>query len=148
MVDELGADEGTEPRVVSRLRRVVLVAVGLLCVVVGGIGVVVPGLPSTVFFIAAAWCFARSNPRLEAWVLGLPKIGQMVRSARAGEGMPRSAKRAAIASIIVFSTIAVIVIDTTWLRITIGVLALIGVAVVARLRVRADPLTPERGSAR
>ena len=31
--------------------------------------IVVPGLPTTVFFIVAAACFARSNPRLEQWVL-------------------------------------------------------------------------------
>jgi len=76
---------------------------GLLAVALGGIGVIVPGLPTTVFFIVAAACFARSNPRLERWVLDLPRIGPMVRDHRAGLGMPRRAKVVAVTMILVFS---------------------------------------------
>ena len=77
---------------------------GLLSVAVGGIGVVVPGLPTTVFFIVAAACFARCNPRFEQWVLDLPKIGPMVRDHRAGLGMPRRAKVLAVTMILVVAT--------------------------------------------
>jgi uncharacterized protein len=63
----------------------------------GSIGVVVPGLPSTVFFLVAAWCFARSSERLERWLLELPGVGPLVRDARAGLGMPRRTKATAIA---------------------------------------------------
>ena len=76
---------------------------GLLAVAVGGIGIVVPGLPTTVFFIVAAACFARSNPRFEQWVLDLPKIGPMVQDHRAGLGMPRRAKVIAVTMILVFA---------------------------------------------
>ncbi len=76
---------------------------GLVSVAAGGIGVIVPGLPTTVFFIVAAACFARSNPRFEQWVLDLPKIGPMVRDHRAGLGMPRRAKVVAVAMILLFS---------------------------------------------
>ena len=69
---------------------------GWLAVGLGGIGIVVPGLPTTAFFIAAAWCFGRSSPRFERWVLGLPHIGPMVRNYRDGLGMPRRAKVAAL----------------------------------------------------
>jgi uncharacterized protein YqgC (DUF456 family) len=41
-------------------------AVGWVAVAVGSIGVVVPGLPTTVFFIIAAACFARSSAALLA----------------------------------------------------------------------------------
>jgi len=75
---------------------------GLLAVGLGGIGIVVPGLPTTVFFIVAASCFARSSPRFEAWVLGLPRIGPMVRDHRAGLGMPRRAKAWALGTMWLF----------------------------------------------
>jgi uncharacterized membrane protein YbaN (DUF454 family) len=75
---------------------------GLACVALGGIGVVVPGFPTTVFFIGAAACFSRSSPRLEAWVLNLRGIGPMVRDHRAGLGMPRRAKVLASTCIMVF----------------------------------------------
>ena len=79
--------------------RLLYLAGGLLCVGIGGVGVVVPGLPSTVFFIMAAWCFSRSSERLENWVLNLPGIGPLVRDYRSGLGMPRRAKIAAISCI-------------------------------------------------
>jgi uncharacterized membrane protein YbaN (DUF454 family) len=79
------------------MRRLGLLAVGWVAVALGGLGIVVPGLPTTGFFVLAAACFARSSPRFEQWVLGLPKIGPLVRDHRAGLGMPRRAKVVAIA---------------------------------------------------
>ncbi|NJK44701.1 MAG: DUF454 domain-containing protein [Pleurocapsa sp. SU_196_0] len=58
-------------------------SLGWFFVVIGFIGAVLPVLPSTVFFIAAAACFARSSPRFEAWVLNLPGVGKLVREYRA-----------------------------------------------------------------
>lgn len=81
----------------SGIGRAVWIAVGLLAVAIGAIGVIIPGLPSTIFFLVAAWCFARSSERLERWVLGLPAVGPLVRDARAGLGMPRRTKWTAIA---------------------------------------------------
>lgn len=69
---------------------------GFVGVGVGSVGVVVPGLPTTVFFVFAAWCFSRSSPRFERWVLGLPTVGPLVRDYRAGLGMPRRAKVIAV----------------------------------------------------
>jgi uncharacterized protein len=87
---------------------------GFLSVGIGAIGVVIPGLPTTVFFIVAAWCFARSSPRFEAWVLGLPKIGPMVRDHRDGLGMPRRAKVIALAMIAGVSLLSAVLIGWPW----------------------------------
>lgn len=59
-------------RVTSRATRWLLVAVGVLCVGLGALGVFVPGLPTTVFLLAASWCFARSCPWLEQRLLRVP----------------------------------------------------------------------------
>jgi len=88
----------TPPPVVRRgAWRIVWLVAGMVAVGVGAVGVVVPGLPTTVFFIVAASCFARSSPRFERWVLNLPKIGPMVRDHRSGLGMPRRVKAIALA---------------------------------------------------
>lgn len=84
-------------RLAHPLTRVLWLIAGLVNVGLGALGVIVPGLPTTGFFILAAWCFSKSNPRLERWVLGLPGVGQMVLDHRAGLGMPRRAKAWAIA---------------------------------------------------
>jgi uncharacterized membrane protein YbaN (DUF454 family) len=82
---------------VNRLTRAVWFVAGWCAVAIGSIGIIVPGLPTTVFFIVAAACFGKSSPRFEAWVLNLPRIGPMVRDHRAGLGMPRRAKVWALA---------------------------------------------------
>ena len=45
--------------------RWALALAGVLAVAVGAVGVVVPGLPTTIFLIIASWCFAKSCPWLE-----------------------------------------------------------------------------------
>jgi uncharacterized protein len=88
------------------MRRLGLLALGWIAVALGGFGIVVPGLPTTGFFVLAAACFARSSPRFERWVLGLPKIGPLVRDHRAGLGMPRRAKVIAIAMMLTACTLS------------------------------------------
>jgi uncharacterized membrane protein YbaN (DUF454 family) len=102
-----------------------------VCVAIGGVGIVVPGLPTTVFFIVAAWCFSRSSPRLEAWVLNLKGIGPMVRDHRAGLGMPRRAKVVATTCIVVFAgSAAWFAIEHLAVRSGIGLLGLVGIGYI------------------
>ena len=42
---------------------------GLLCVAVGGVGVVLPILPTAPFLLVAAFCFARSSERFYQWLI-------------------------------------------------------------------------------
>ena len=115
----------------SRTVRAGWLALGLACVGLGGLGIVVPGLPTTVFFIAAAACFSKSSPRLEAWVLGLRGVGPMVRDHRAGLGMPRRAKVLATTCIAVFVGSALwLAIEHPALRGVVAAAALAGVAVI------------------
>lgn len=105
---------------------------GLAAVAVGAIGIVVPGLPTTVFFIVAAWCFSHSSPRLERWVLNLPRIGPMVGDYRAGLGMPKRAKVIAVSMIAAFVTLSVVVFIGGWpWRLLVLALGVIGVAYIA-----------------
>lgn len=108
--------------------RPLYLLVGFTCVGVGWVGLITPGLPGTVFFIGAAWCFSRSSPRMERWVLNLPGVGQLVDDYRKGLGMPRRAKRIAITCIVAACTLSAgFVIDPTWVRIVVAVTGLVGV---------------------
>jgi uncharacterized membrane protein YbaN (DUF454 family) len=112
---------------IALFRRGLWVVAGLVCVAVGALGIVVPGLPFTVFFIGAAACFARSNPRLERWVLDLPKVGPAVERYRAGLGMPLRAKKWAIACIIGFSSLSAVLVGSPVFAVGVLTLAAIGV---------------------
>jgi uncharacterized membrane protein YbaN (DUF454 family) len=121
---------------------------GLLSVGVGAIGIVVPGLPTTVFFIVAAACFARCSPRFEQWVLNLPRIGPMVRDHRAGLGMPRRAKVIAVTMILAVSAAsAVFAVERPVVSLAIVLVGLVGAwYVLFRVPTR-ERVLAERGEA-
>jgi hypothetical protein len=114
------------------LRRWLWLSAGVLLVALGGIGVVVPGMPTTVFFIGAAACFARSSPRFEQWVLDLPRIGPLVRDYRSGLGMPRRAKLIAVTSIVTVILTSSVFIPNWTGRVAAYALALLGVWFILR----------------
>jgi len=72
--------------------RPVLLALGWVCVALGLTGVLIPGMPTTVFLLIAAWCFLRSSPRAHQWLLNHPVLGPYVRDYLSGNGMPLKAK--------------------------------------------------------
>lgn len=42
--------------------------IGWICVVMGYIGFVTPGIPFSIFIVGAAYCFAKSSPRMHRWL--------------------------------------------------------------------------------
>lgn len=81
------------------LARPLWVALGFALCGVGFLGLWLPLLPSTVFFVLAAGAFAKGDPRWEAWLLSRPVIGSLVSDYREGRGMPLRAKWFACACI-------------------------------------------------
>jgi hypothetical protein len=39
------------------------------------IGIVTPGIPWSIFVVFSAYCFAKSSPKMHAWIYGHPKFG-------------------------------------------------------------------------
>lgn len=67
----------------------------LLLLGIGAVGIVVPGLPTVVFWLMAAWAASKGSPDLEQWLLTHPRHGEAIRGWREAGRVPRSAKRAA-----------------------------------------------------
>ena len=66
---------------------------------IGIFGVATPGMPGTVFLLMATALFFRSNERMYRWVMSNPRFGPMIRSYRAGHGIPRRIKVVAIGEV-------------------------------------------------
>jgi len=81
---------------VSRAIRFGWLALGVFCVGLGIVGALLPLMPTTIFLILAAGCFARSSPRLEAWLLDYPRFGPTLRAWRRDGAMSRRAKAMAV----------------------------------------------------
>jgi len=143
------ANPGTGQVVRSRPVRWMWFGIGWVAVGLGFVGVIVPGLPTTVFFIVAASCFARSSPRFERWVLGLPRVGVLVSNYRDGLGMPRRAKVWAIGMIVVFAgSSAVFSRERPALAAAIAALGAIGIVyILVRVPTRERVLAERRAVA-
>ncbi len=72
--------------------KFILISVGTVCVGLGAAGIVLPGLPATPFFLAAAACFVRSSDRLYTWLMEHKTFGVFVRNFYRDGGMTRKAR--------------------------------------------------------
>ncbi len=76
--------------------RLVLLSLGWLNVALAVIGAILPVMPTTVFLIIAAGCFAKSSPRLERWLLDHPRFGGALRAWREDGSMSGKHKALAV----------------------------------------------------
>ena len=81
---------------VSTTARMIYGGLGWCAVALGIAGALLPGLPTTVFVLAASFCFSRSSPRFERWLHENRWLGPSLRRFTSSGGMPPSAKRAAL----------------------------------------------------
>lgn len=50
-----------------KISKVIFITVGCICLALGTVGIIFPILPTVPFFMATAFCFAKSSERLHSW---------------------------------------------------------------------------------
>ena len=124
------------------LRRWLLAGAGVLAVGLGGIGIFVPGLPTTIFLILASYCFARSCPWLEERLLRVPLFAPYMRFI--DEGRPMSARARAVSITAMWTSV---LLSLAWLRasgrlsaaLAVTIVGIAGIGTLAVLRFRRAP---------
>ena len=106
--------------------RHVWTALGLINVALGIVGAFLPVMPTTVFLIIAAWCFAKGSPKLHNWLMSHQRFGPPLRNWQDHGAIPRRTKILAISMIAASFAITVFVGTATWVLV---ILALILVSV-------------------
>jgi uncharacterized protein len=67
--DLLVEQAGLEFKPLSPIHRAMYVVIGTVSLGLGILGAILPGMPSTVFFLITIGCYARSSERLYRWLL-------------------------------------------------------------------------------
>lgn len=120
----------------SRLRRWLLVAAGVISAGLGALGAVLPGLPTTIFLLIASYCFARSCPWLEQRLLRNRLFAPYMTFIDGGRPLPRKAKATAIASVWIAVSISLALLYSggslqLWFAIVVGVAGLLGTLAIS-----------------
>ena len=124
------------------VRRLAWLGLGFGSVALGLVGVFLPLVPTTPFLLLAAFGFARSSPRLHAWLVEHPRHGAAIRDWHRHRAIGRRAKAAAaLAMLAAFGASVLAGLPAGLLAVQAAVL----LAVAAFLLTRPAPPDPASG---
>jgi uncharacterized membrane protein YbaN (DUF454 family) len=119
--------------VISGIRKALVVTLAWLSFILGGIGIFVPGLPTTIFWILAAFAFMHTNRRMYERIVAHPRFGKAIWHVVEEGRIGFRGKAVAIAAMAVSALLCLVTIPSPWVKVlTITVIA-IGVVWVASL---------------
>ncbi len=103
------------------MARTLFLVLGLVFTALGIVGALLPLMPTTIFLIVAAGCFARSSPRMEAWLMDHAQFGPTLRAWREHGAIPRPAKVLACAGMALgFMVFFLTTHPQAWLALTVA----------------------------
>lgn len=79
------------------MKKTFFFILGWLCLIMAYIGVITPGIPFSIFLVAAAYCFARSSKKMETWLYNHKTFGPFLTNWGSKRVFPQKAKYAMIA---------------------------------------------------
>lgn len=112
----------------NKLYRWLLITAGTISLGIGILGIILPVLPTTVFFLFTAYCYARSNEKFYNWLLSNRYFGTYIKNFREKKGIPVKAKVTSIIFLWITITISVFLVEYLWLKILLFCIA-IGVSI-------------------
>jgi hypothetical protein len=114
------------------MRRLAFLLLGFASLAAGVAGIVLPLVPTVPFVLLAAFCFANSNPRLEAWLIDHRRFGPHIRNWRATRSVSRSGKRAAWTAFALSAAVGLAALPMPWMLAPVAA-AIVGSAWIASL---------------
>ena len=114
-------------------------ALGILCIVLGGIGVVLPGVPTTPFLLLASYLLVRSHRGLHARLLRSRTFGPLIRDWQEHRAVSRRVKIVALVSCTTIISVSLIFGGLPWAaRLVVAAAGAYGIYFVARIPVKPD----------
>jgi hypothetical protein len=121
---ELAMEKVNKSKTRGDLVRAALIVLGTLFLATGAVGIFLPLLPTTPFFLLSAACYARSSKRFYHWLLYNRLFGSYIRNYREGKGIALKVKVLTLALLwgtIIYS--AFFVVDALYWQIILLVIA-------------------------
>lgn len=120
-----------------RIKRGIYLGLGILLIALGAIGIVLPLIPTTPFWLLASLCLARSSQKINDWLQGTTVFRTQVQPVLNGEGITRKSKISILATVWILLLIIFFRTDLFALKVLAISLGVIKTAVFIRLKTAA-----------
>ena len=110
------------------IKKYLWMGIGFLSLGMAYIGVIVPGIPFSIFLVFAAYCFAKSSPRMHAWIYNHKYFGPFLTNWTQKRVFPQKMKYAMVA--VMSSSAAFLYFSTRNIKATLwsaGFMALVAI---------------------
>ena len=111
-----------------RIKKAVFMVLGFICLALGTVGVFLPVLPTTPFYLATVFFFANSSEKLHSWFLGTKLYKKHLASFVKGQGMLRSTKLSIIGSVTLLMAVGFFLMARKGIWIPCIILAVVWIA--------------------
>lgn len=106
------------------IKKYIYITVGLISVVLGAIGVILPILPTTPFLLLASYCFAKGSDRFNNWFINTKLYKKHLESFVKERAMTLKEKICLLAFADFMLAFPLIILDSLFMKIFIVVLIL------------------------
>ncbi|MCR5846496.1 MAG: YbaN family protein [Lachnospiraceae bacterium] len=90
-----------------RIKKIIFIVLGCICLALGTVGIMLPILPTTPFYLVTLYCFARSSDRLNNWFKGTKLYKKHLESFVKKEGMLASTKASILTTVTILMALGV-----------------------------------------
>ena len=111
-----------------KIKKAVFMVLGFICLALGTVGVFLPVLPTTPFYLATVFFFANSSEKLHSWFLGTKLYKKHLDSFVKGQGMLRSTKLSIIGSVTLLMAVGFFLMARKGIWIPCIILAVVWIA--------------------
>lgn len=117
----------------KRLGKIILISLGHIFFVAGLVGILIPLLPSTPFFLLACWLYARGSDRFHRAILGNRYCGPVIKDWEKNKSISLRSKLVATAMLVGSFIYVLLVLEPLVLKsILAGFILSIGLYIVSR----------------
>ncbi len=115
----------------TKFKESILIMLGIFFTGIGIIGIFLPLLPTTVFFLLAAACFAHSSKKFYDWLINNKWFGTYIKNYRDKKGISIKVKIYSVSLLwITILSSAIFMIDGIWVRV-----GLISIAIAVTIHI-------------
>lgn len=120
------------------MKKGFLITGGFTALLLGSLGIILPGLPTTPFLLLSAWCFAKSSDKFHTWLLNHKIFGLYIKEYNETGGIRRSIKFWAILFMWIGLSFSLFQVENTLILGIIATLVLFGTILLAFIIPTAD----------